>query len=132
MISSKKIMLKLKTGSRLSFENGSGKVFGKARDCEYKSMAPSKNAFRDQGELLSTAFDSELILNWVGTVMDISFNNKNGLTVVWSYGVDRYAQRFDCTHDRFMKIPNQFKISIDNVVEYLSSVQHHVEHWLET
>ena len=95
-------------------------------------MAPSKNAFRDQGELLSTAFDSELILNWVGTVMDISFNNKNGLTVVWSYGVDRYAQRFDCTHDRFMKIPNQFKISIDNVVEYLSSVQHHVEHWLET
>ena len=45
--------------------------------------------------------------------MDILFNNKDGLTVVWSYGVDRYAQRFDCTHDRFMKIPNQFKISID-------------------
>ena len=68
----------------------------------------------------------------VGTVFDISFDHKDGLTVIWSYGVDRYAQRFDCTHDRFMKIPNQFKISIENVVEYLSSVQHHVEHWLET
>ena len=38
-----------KTGIRLSFENGRAKVFGKTRDCEYKSMAPSKNAFKDQG-----------------------------------------------------------------------------------
>ena len=53
----------LKTRVRLSFENGSVKVFGKARNCEYKSMAASKNAFKDQSELLTTAFSGEIILN---------------------------------------------------------------------
>ena len=43
-----------KTGFRLSYENGRAKVFGKTRDCEYKSMAPSKTVLKDQGELTST------------------------------------------------------------------------------